>query len=84
MRAPFANPDITINVSGMRCPETLMMVRKALRHMDKGQTLLIIADDPTTTRDIPAFCRFMDHQLLSQNIKQTPYQYLIRKGMDIH
>ena len=36
-----------------------MMVRKTVRTMPVGETLLIIADDPATTRDIPGFCRFM-------------------------
>ncbi len=34
-----------------------MMVRKTVRHMDNGETLLIIADDPATTA-IPGFCRY--------------------------
>ncbi|MEZ2694255.1 sulfurtransferase TusA, partial [Hafnia alvei] len=62
----FANPDKTLDALGLRCPEPVMMVRKTVRHMDDGQTLLIIADDPATTRDIPGFCRFMDHQLIAQ------------------
>lgn len=32
-----------------------MMVRKTVRTMPVGETLLIIADDPATTRDIPGF-----------------------------
>jgi tRNA 2-thiouridine synthesizing protein A len=32
-----------------------MMVRKTVRTMQTGETLLIIADDPATTRDIPGF-----------------------------
>lgn len=31
-----------------------MMVRKTVRGMQAGETLLIVADDPATTRDIPA------------------------------
>ncbi|MFA3762832.1 sulfurtransferase TusA [Yersinia sp. 2544 StPb PI] len=76
----FANPDKTLDALGLRCPEPVMMVRKTVRHMEDGQTLLIIADDPATTRDIPGFCRFMDHQLLAQDIGQTPYRYLVKKG----
>ncbi|MCE9903396.1 sulfurtransferase TusA, partial [Hafnia paralvei] len=45
---------------------------KTVRHMDDGQTLRIIADDPATTRDIQGFCRFMDHQLIAQETEQTP------------
>ncbi|MBW5813481.1 sulfurtransferase TusA [Yersinia kristensenii] len=76
----FAHPDKTLDALGLRCPEPVMMVRKTVRHMEDGQTLLIIADDPATTRDIPGFCRFMDHQLLAQDTLQMPYRYLVKKG----
>lgn len=76
----FAAADHTLDARGLRCPEPVMMVRKAVRHMTEGQTLLIIADDPATTRDIPGFCRFMEHTLLAQATEQLPYRYLLRKG----
>ena len=41
----FANPDKTLDALGLRCPEPVMMVRKTVRHMQEGETLLIIADD---------------------------------------
>jgi len=57
-----------------------MMTRLTIRKMQPGQTLLIIADDPATTRDIPAFCRFMDHDLLAQDISNLPYRFLLKKN----
>ncbi len=80
MSDPFANPDRILDAQGLRCPEPVMMVRKTVRQMSTGQTLLIIADDPATTRDIPGFCRFMEHTLLAQVTEQLPYRYLVRKG----
>ena len=41
---------------------------------------LIIADDPATTRDIPGFCTFMEHELVAKETDGLPYRYLIRKG----
>jgi tRNA 2-thiouridine synthesizing protein A len=55
----FSSPDHTLDAQGLRCPEPVMMVRKTVRNMQPGETLLIIADDPATTRDIPGFCTFM-------------------------
>ncbi|SUG45264.1 tRNA 5-methylaminomethyl-2-thiouridine synthase TusA [Salmonella enterica subsp. arizonae] len=49
----FFSPDHTLDALGLRCPEPVMMVRKTVRNMQTGETLLIIADDPATTRDIP-------------------------------
>ena len=81
MSDPFANPDQTLVALGLRCPEPVMMVRKAVRHMEEGETLLIIADDPATTRDIPGFCLFMEHTLVAQSTDEKPYRYLVRKGL---
>ena len=72
--------DQTLDALGLRCPEPVMMIRKTIRHMADGETLMIIADDPATTRDIPSFCRFMDHTLVAQQTEQMPYQFLIQKG----
>ena len=59
----FTSPDHTLDAQGLRCPEPVMMVRKTVRGMQAGETLLIVADDPATTRDIPGFCTFMEHEL---------------------
>ena len=69
-----------LNALGLRCPEPVMMVRKAVRNMESGQTLLVQADDPATVRDIPSFCRFMGHELVEQQIETLPYTYLIKKA----
>jgi len=70
-----------LDAEGLRCPEPVMMVRKTMRNMQEGEILLITADDPSTKRDIPSFCRFMDHQLLESCIKSVPYRYVIKKGL---
>lgn len=73
--------DFELDTLGLRCPEPVMLIRARVRKMQPGETLLVIADDPATTRDIPSFCRFMDHQLLAQQTTDTPYRYLIKKGL---
>ena len=77
----FSNADQTLDALGLRCPEPVMMVRLQLRKMQVGETLLIIADDPATTRDIPAFCRFMDHELVGSDTTELPYRYVVKKSV---
>lgn len=79
--APFSNATHQLDTLGLRCPEPVMLIRGEMRKMEQGDTLLVLADDPATTRDIPAFCRFMDHQLLAAQTEEVPYQYLIQKGL---
>lgn len=80
MNISFSDAQHRLDATGLRCPEPVMMVRKQVRSMASGETLLITADDPSTSRDIPSFCRFMDHVLLSSQVEQLPYQFLIQKG----
>lgn len=80
MSEPFdQKADHQLDALGLRCPEPVMMVRSKVRKLAPGETLLILADDPSTTRDIPSFCRFMDHTLLASQTQQVPFQYLIQK-----
>lgn len=72
----------TLDTLGLRCPEPVMLTRKTIRNMADGEVLLIIADDPATTRDIPSFCEFMDHQLLRKETDATPYRYWVKKGLE--
>lgn len=75
----FLNANHQLDTVGLRCPEPVMMIRKKIRELRVGQTLLVTADDPSTTRDIPSFCRFMDHQLIAMEVSTKPYSYLIKK-----
>lgn len=77
----FSQATHQLNALGKRCPEPVMLIRGIVRKMADGETLYIQADDPSTTRDIPSFCRFMDHTLVKQQTKDKPFQYLIRKGV---
>ena len=76
----MSEPTNELDTLGLRCPEPVMMLRVAMRKLTVGDELTVIADDPATTRDIPSFCRFMDHELVSAQTAELPYRYIIRKG----
>lgn len=78
--APFQRYDHLYDALGLRCPEPVMMLRLKMRQIADQETVLVIADDPATTRDIPKFCTFMEHRLLQQHTASTPYLYLLQKG----
>ena len=69
-----------LEAQGLRCPEPVMMIRKTIRSMSDGDILKVIADDPSTKRDIPTFCEFMDHSLIKSQTQELPFTYWIRKG----
>lgn len=75
----MSTADQSLDTLGLKCPEPVMLVRAQIRRMAIGQILEVIADDPATTRDIPSFCRFMDHELVLAETATMPYRYYIRK-----
>ena len=72
--------DHYLDASGLRCPEPLMMVRNRMIDMQSGQTLKVVATDPSTSWDIPKYCSFLQHELLAREQVDDTYVYLIRKG----
>ncbi len=80
MENSIKNADHEFDAIGLRCPEPVMMVRLNIRNIAVGETLLVTADDPSTARDIPSFCRFMEHELVAKQTDTMPFQYLIRKN----
>lgn len=72
--------DIQLDATGLFCPEPVMMLHSRFRDMDVGQTLLLTATDPSTTRDVPKFCHFLGHELLSSSSDEVVFRYLLRKN----
>lgn len=72
--------DLILDASGLFCPEPVMMLHSKIAELAVGQVLKVVATDPSTERDIPKFCAFLGHELLSHEEEQGAYHYLIRKG----
>lgn len=70
----------TLDAVGLSCPEPLMMVRNKVRQMASGETLSVIATDPSTVRDFANFCHYMGHRLVESNRADDRYLFVIRKG----
>lgn len=68
-----------LDTRGLFCPEPVMMLHNRIRDMRAGDEVLILATDPATRRDIPKFCQFLGHQLLSQQECNHEFRYRVRK-----
>ena len=69
----------TLDTCGLNCPEPVMMLHKAVREMAAGDIVEVIATDPSTSRDIPKFCNFLEHELLVNEERDNRFYYHIRK-----
>ncbi len=73
------NVEWELDACGLFCPEPVMMLHSQVKKMKEGELLLITATDPSTQRDIPKFCSFLGHELISEEEDGERYSYLIRK-----
>lgn len=79
MTVPLPEPDHSLDACGLVCPEPVMLLHNKVRDMAPGDVLQVLATDPSTERDIPRFCQFLGHTLLSQARRDDVYVYLLRK-----
>jgi tRNA 2-thiouridine synthesizing protein A len=68
-----------LDTQGLHCPEPVMMLHSKVAEAQSNDVILVLATDPATERDIPKFCQFLGHTLLSQNVENDIYQYYIQK-----
>lgn len=57
-----------------------MLLHSRVKDMAVGDVVKMLATDVTTQRDIPQFCRFLGHELMTEAVQDGIYTYLIRKG----
>jgi len=72
-------PDHILDATGLFCPEPVMLLHNKIRDMAAGDTVQVLATDPSTERDIPKFCQFLGHELLEREEIDGNYCYLLRK-----
>jgi len=72
-------PNVTLlDTKGLYCPEPVMMLHNVVRDVQNGAEIKVVATDPSTKRDIPKFCQFLGHTLLSQSEESDEFIYYVQ------
>ncbi|WP_428244352.1 sulfurtransferase TusA family protein [Gynuella sp.] len=56
-----------------------MLLHNKIRDIEPGEVVKVIATDPSTARDIPKFCTFLNHPLLQQQREGDLFIYFVQK-----
>lgn len=72
--------DHVLDASGLNCPLPILKTRKALRDIQAGETLEVLATDPGSVADFQAFARTTGNELLEHGEDNNVYRFLIRKS----
>lgn len=71
--------DVIIDTKGLACPMPVLKTKNALKTVKSGQILQVIATDPASRADIPAFVERLGHKLIEVREEDCTISFLIRK-----
>jgi len=72
--------DQELNLCNLSCPLPTLRASKALAGMASGQVLHVIASDPGTTKDLPAYIKNSGNELLEQHEDAGMFYFLLKKA----
>lgn len=78
---------LTVDATGTRCPVPLLRAKLALKDLQAGQYLKVLATDPSAKADFEAMLSHLPHALVSHELsneqgedKQRIDTFIIKKG----
>jgi tRNA 2-thiouridine synthesizing protein A len=78
MSADFA-VDKTVDYKGLFCPMPIVKVARAIKEIEVGQVLEILADDPGSKADMQAWARQTRHELLDVREEGGVFKFYLRR-----
>ena len=75
---PNALQPLTIDASGLNCPLPVLRLNKALKALEPGTEVILLATDPAALKDVPVFCAAHGLQVTQVSNREF-FRFTIRK-----
>jgi len=69
---------IDLDCWGMFCPMPIVQLKKATKNMQPGQVLRLVATDPGSKRDVPAWAEKTGNEILDSCEEDKEFTFIIR------
>ena len=69
-----------LDAGAENCGRLIQLIAEAMRPLEAGQRLRVVAYDPSALIDIPAWCRMLRHLLVGQVDVGERFEFVIEKG----
>jgi tRNA 2-thiouridine synthesizing protein A len=70
--------DVEVDAKGMYCPMPIVKLKKTTKTMKKGQILKLVATDPGSKRDVPAWANKTGAEILETSEGDGVFTFLIK------
>lgn len=71
--------DVVHDVTGTFCPVPLAELTAKMKEMEIGQVIELIADDPGSIEDVPAWCKSTGQEFLGMYEEDGEYHFFVKK-----
>lgn len=72
--------DKLLDARHLNCPLPILKATKAIRDVNIGGTLEVLATDPGSPEDFEAFCRVGKHEMVEEAQTDGVFRFVIRRG----
>lgn len=69
-----------LDASGLNCPMPILRAKKALKDLNSGDVLRVVATDPGSVKDFEAFAKQTGHELLESGEEGDSFVYRLKKA----
>lgn len=70
----------TLDTKGLNCPLPILKAKKAIKDLQSGDILEILATDPGSVKDFEAFARATGNELMESNEDDGVFRFLLKKS----
>ena len=72
-----------LDASGLLCPMPIVKTAKAMKELEPGQVLKLIATDRGSVADVPAWAEGTGNELLERHEEGETFVFFLRKGGEV-
>ena len=69
----------TVDATGLFCPGPIQVLKGVIKRVESGDKVVLLADDPDTTKDVEEFCAEEGHTFESMTEKDEVLSYTVIK-----
>ncbi len=78
--AAALTPSLTIDALGRKCPIPIIMLAERIREVPVGHVVAVLADDPATQSDVPAWCMLKSQEfVMATDLPGQGWTFLVRR-----
>jgi tRNA 2-thiouridine synthesizing protein A len=72
--------DKSVDYKGLLCPMPIVKVARAIKEIEVGQVLEMLADDPGSEADVKAWVKQTRHELLDMQREGGVFKFYVRRS----